>query len=320
MVKRKNSRVKEQREYYAPTNNMRASMASYQRNEESKVHGLINPFSDDSRGSRIPDDNGSKSIPLTLRWFSNLASDSEGDIGATVGPQMKEQFKSATALTGTVITTWGTAVSSGEWTSIKDDISSYRVVSWGVRFFPTLAPTSQSGSARVVTVPTIPVNGIDPGQGLFEEVYDFPVANCDIHWVSKPIGNMWKEYIGVDETTSTWDNVVFLATGLPASQTCFKMEVFCNLECQPKFNTIAGTVSGHAEPHNPHRMAAANHGRINTGVQNSSTSKVLGYLKGIARSAITTVGSYVAPYASRFIEHAAGRLLAPRRQVPMIVD
>jgi len=249
----------------APTLNPKAGLSLHANSlrDEHEVHALSNPFCAEARGSKIPDENNSRSIAISLVQRKSLVSSASGLLCTNVRGGLEDYERTATSLTGTVATTFSACVPVTDFTAIDAVIDEYRIVSWGVKIFPTVEPTSQSGYFQLITIPptstsTATLDGFDSGSSLFEEIRNFPTTDTTAQWISKPIGNEWKNY-NVTTTTPSWDELVIFAAGLPASRTCFTIEVYYNIEAQVKFGSITASTATPAAMYKPAIMAAVGH-------------------------------------------------------------
>ena len=113
--------------------------------DHRQVHSITNPFSDDARGSKLPDADSSKSVAMSIVSQRNIASDANGKAALRVKPSLAGAFQPYTTITGTVITTFAATVAIPDNTTIAAQFSKYRLLSWGIKIYPVLAPTNQSG-------------------------------------------------------------------------------------------------------------------------------------------------------------------------------
>jgi hypothetical protein len=135
--------------------------------------------------------------------------------------------------------------------------------------------------------------------GLFERVETFPIANCDIHWVSKPVGTTWKEYIPIADTAS-YEHVAIYFAGLPnaVNPAAMQVELIYNIELQSKPGDLLSALATNALSHNPTALGASahSHSKSLTPV-NASTSTVGGMIKRLALSGLKSVANYMLPVA-----------------------
>lgn len=283
------------------------------------THALVNPFGVDARGAKIPDDSSTRSVAYTLKWAFDQDTDTEGDAAFNLQPILSTLYNRGTNVTNAgIINSWGDQGTSPDVATIQASFTEYRIVSWGVRIIPLLAPTEQSGYFRLITASASPLGDpLDTTGGLFEEVQDYPVASADIHWVSKPVGNEYKEYVSTTGGVANWENLTVYTSGMPNSRSrAFRVEVTMNLELQADMRSIGGSLSTPAADHRPRAIMAADHARNRMkNAHHGSTESVTAKLWGLAKQGIVAA-------AETFGPPLLGRLLGSfqRRPPPMVKD
>jgi hypothetical protein len=227
---------------------------------------------------------------------------------------------------GTGVTTWGSFQQGPNVSTVTAAAGQYRIVSWGIRVFSQLAPTNQSGHIRFITS-TEDVNtgaAFTTTGSFYEEISEYAVAGSNIHWVSKPVGIEWKEYIPISSLAS-YEQLVIYATGLPASSDAFRVEVTFNVELQPKPNEIAAALATAALVSKPHVLQAASHVHANRPKHyNGSTNSFSNILRGLAVRGLSTAANVMFPMASALlgnsVQKGAARLMGYNPQMIMDVD
>jgi len=279
------------------------------------AEALVNPFSQRARGAKIPDDDSSRSIATTCISRHTLSM-SSGATVISVQPILDNLVTPSSTLDGNGgVTAWGTGQSMTDYSSYASSFSTYRIVSWGVRVIPLAAPTDQSGSITIMTLSESPTGGtFNPNVSFFEEIEAFPVVGSDIHWVSKPQGVTWKEYVALN-TPQNWTNCVIQVVGYPTTASIM-VEVFLNLEAQFNIGSITGAIATPAADHNPHALQLADHTRNRMKQTHPSHPTFLDRLKGAMYSGLTTMADMALPAAGR----ALMRVFAPAKSMPRIVD
>lgn len=287
-------------------------------NAHRKLVGLTNPFSDASRGSRIPDDDSAPSIPVTMKEaisFNPTAGPSGNQIAIAVIGSVTEAWQSCTTFTtggsDTICTTWNPRQPLKDLSILNGQAQQWRLVSMGVRFYSSAPPTAQGGVVRVITSPSIPPDGIDLAGGMFQSVDNFPISQSDVHVVLRPQGTTWKEYRPINEFAD-YDKVYFLVQG---ADPLYKVhvEITMNLEILPLVNSLTGAIAKPGEDSHPAVLQAASrvHARHN-GIHSSRPS-VFATLGNLAKNALADVASSAIP----FIGNAVGNLLRGNRQQPL---
>jgi hypothetical protein len=290
------------------------------------AHALVNPFSDEARGVKCPDDDSSRSVAFQLKWRSDLASDGSGVAGVAYNPILSAMRNKAATLTAASIPTWGSDGRSSDFTAINSAFASYRIVSWGIRIIPLMAPTDQSGYIRIITTSERPSNNtpfVTDG-GFFEEVEDFPVANSEVHWVAKPVGNTYKEYVAVSSSAASWEYVVVSIHGAQPNAD-FIIEVVYNVEAQVKLESISGAIATPAADHAPRVLAAADHARNRVKNSHPSAPSLLSSLWGAAKKGlIAAAHTYGTPLIGMAAQALLGKKYRPQSRLadrtPLIVD
>jgi len=253
--KRANRTTKVQYTKGKPTRNSRGSVSfTSSASDIDQVHSLSNPFTASARGSKLPDSDSSKSVPITIIHRNNISTDANGKFGIWVRPTLAEVTTTATTVSGYTFTTMGTPVAVADNTAIAAQFSKYRIVSWGVKVYSTLAPTNQSGYFTMITDPTLAA-GMSANSAFYEEVLTYPTTETTVQWISKPVGNSYLDYIDIASAHS-WDELAIYGDLLPASGAVLQIEVFFNLECQVKISAISAAIATPAADHKPHILTA----------------------------------------------------------------
>jgi len=262
MVKSKNQKRNTKKIQYtrgAPTRNNKGALGFANIEQDAaQVHSLANPFCQEARGSKLPDSDSSKSVAISLVTRKHISTDTNGLTAIRIKPSLAETYSVASTITGSVITTLASATAIADNTALAAQFGDYRIVSWGVKIFSTVAPTDQSGHFSMITNPSF-TNGADTASSFFEETLAFPTTETTVQWISKPVGNSYLDYQDITSECS-WDHLLIYGSGLPASTTAvFSIEVFFNLECQVKLGAISAAIATPAADHKPHILTAVGH-------------------------------------------------------------
>jgi len=274
--------------------------------DHNQVHSITNPFSQEARGSKLPDSDSSKSVPISIVTRYTLGSNTAGQAAFTMRPSIASSFSTAQTISGTTVDTFNTFQSIADNAAMAAQFSTYRIVSWGFKVFTRLAPTAQSGAFRIITDPSF-VGGVNTASSFFEETLAFPTSETSVQWISKPVGNAYRDYIPIGNTAS-WDHVLFFAGGLPASvASVFEVEVYYNLECQVALGALSSAIATPAAEHKPHIMSAAGEvlkqlggTKLAKDAKQSIGSWIQGALRRVAKAGLGLLGSYagIPPSAS----------------------
>jgi len=305
--------------YGVPTRNGRGSVDGRRANRDAThVHSLTDPFCDAARGSRIPDDDSAPSVPVTLKTVFTLGTDATGSAALKIRPQPSSTMAPASAISGTTVTTWGPHTAMTDYTALAASFSQYRMVSYGVRIYPIVAPTAQSGTLRVITMPENSPTGVNLGGGMWEAVTSVALSEADVHWVGKPQGTTWKEYIPI-ANVSDFSHLDILLQGGPASTSTYVVEITMNMECLVVIGSIVSAVAKPGAPSNPRVLEAASkvHSKHN-GHHTDGRPSMLSKMWGLAKGAILDVASQAIPYVGGSIARALGG--RQRSSYPAIMD
>jgi len=253
---KKNSSVKADLSYAKPGNsqgsigNVTSSVLSNQ------TAGLCNPWSPHAKGSKVPDSENSKSVPYTMVWHKSLTTDANGALAVNVRGRMASSLKQASLMTSSQVTTWDADENVTNYSEYSTAFDRFRIVSWGIRMYSTLAPTEQAGTIRIITSPESANNGQNYDGSLFEEVVTIPLSTKDIFWVSKAQGISARDYVSYSTTANYWDSLFVAVTGAKASSTALTMEITMNVEAQINFGSVTATLATPSATHKPHVMQA----------------------------------------------------------------
>jgi len=206
-----------------------------------------------------------------------------------------------------------------DYTAVAAQFQQYRLVSMGVRVYPIMAPTSQSGTMRAITSPSKTVNGDDLAGGFWDSVINVPVSDADVHFIAKPKGTTWKQYDTL-ATEASFNTFTVLIKGAAVSLTNgFTVEVVMNMECLVKIGTIVSSIATPGEDSSPATLQAAAkvHGK-HTGVHTGGQPSMFRTLGNFAKEALLDVAANAIPFVGRSV---AGLFRSPRRpQTIMDVD
>jgi hypothetical protein len=275
---------------------------------------LANPFSPQAVGVKIPDDDSSRSVAVTIHDSVQLATNANGHADVCFSAKLSGETYVTAATTGSGgVLTWNSPSDLTDTAAYVAAFDTYRVCSWGVRVYNTLAPTSQKGIIRIITCPESP-NTKTPfitNGGLHEDLKIFPASETDIHWISRPQGTEWKQYVKFDDTAYApdWDHVHIRYEGGPVSTSnALMVEVIYHVECQIALGGVTATMATPAADHKPHVLSAsaktlAKHGGSHAGASFG------GLISRFAKSALNGV-----------VNHFLPGFTQPQRSYPMIVD
>jgi hypothetical protein len=281
------------------------------------THGLINPFSASAVGMKVPDDDSSRSVAVTLRDRGLITTSGNGDRAVAFLPSFDDARLASSSITSGVATFNATYDSAADTTAIQDAFDTYRLVSWGVRLIDIEPALNASGTLRLITVPAAPDVDTTFGyeSGLFEEVEDFALAQADVTWVSKPIGVTWKEYFNTVGSILPWNTLVVVVDGAVASTNVIRFEVVYHLECQVKLGSVSGALATPAADHQPVQLVAADHAR-NRVKHTAKTPSLMASLFDAAKGAVSSaIQAYGGPLLGGLVQRLVGR-----RPRPLLIE
>jgi hypothetical protein len=318
-TKRSSGRQSANYTYAVPSLDGRNSMGSALHSTMESVCALTNPFCPAAKGSKIPDDDSANSIAITVKDTHLFSTDANGLCAFSVQANLNAVTRSATTFSSGVPTVYGASTAVAEYASYDSSFDQYRIVSFGVRVYSTLAPTEQSGAMRFITSAERATAGAPLTGGLFDSVDTYPVANGDIHWVSKPIGTTWKEYRDFG-TLGEYNALNVYIYGAKASVTdAFTVEIIFNLECTVNIGSVTAAMSTPGADHNPMALTAAS--------KTHSKHSGIHHRKSFFGSLWTHAKNALLDTAQTFLPGMAGSaaraILGGRRpaySTPMIVD
>jgi hypothetical protein len=221
-------------------------------------------------------------VAISLVAKTTMSTGVSGSASLRIKPSLAETFSIGTQ-TGLLITAFAAPTALPDNTAIAAQFSKYRIVSFGVKVYSTLAPTAQSGYFSMITAPVFAAN-TNTGSSFWEEVLNYPTTETGVQWVSKPVGNQYLDYVDIADDAS-WDHLVVFASGLPISTlNAVQVEIFLNLECQVALGTLASAIATPAAPHRPHILSAVGevHQKYGGSKLASAVKAGLGtYIKGV---------------------------------------
>lgn len=280
-----------------------------------RVVGLVNPFSEASRGARLPDDDATASFAIRLTEIGWIGTDLNGDAMYDFKAAPSGLLRSASTITGTTATTWGSWSGFADYTNFSTSAYQYRIVSWGIRFYPIVSPFEASGTVKFITHQDSLNNGQNMATNFWPAVEAAGVQDMDVYWVSKPIGVTWKQYIGTS-SLAPWDQLAVYVTGAKVSSPIIGFEVVMNIEAVPDIGAAVAGICKPGEPHDPAALAAASqvHGSHRGYHRGNSIGSFLGRL---ARQAL---GNITAGLSNQAVAAAKSFFGIPASYPRMLVD
>jgi len=264
---------------------------------------ISNPFSEQAVGAKLPDENSTKSVAVTIRDTFTMATDANGRADCAVGPNVALATYTHAATSGSAgVNTWAAGQTLTDVAAYQAAFDKFRIVGWGLKVTNLEPPTTQSGYFRIITCPESPTSTAPfvTNGGLHEDIKIFPGSEMDIHWISKSQGAEFKDYVPwTGATVPSWDHCHIRYEGGPASKAAAVLvQVVYHLECQIELGSVSATMATAAAPHKPHVMTAAantlaKHGGAHAGVSFG------GIISRFAKSALMGAVNHFLPGFSR---------------------
>jgi len=305
--------------YSKPQRNPSSAIGSKQiKGDVAQTCGITDPWCVHATGSKLPDSDSSKSVPVTLKFSYSCQTNAEGRMAKTVEPSLLANLGGSNIVTASEVSTWNADQSIPDYSAVAAQFHSYRIVSMGVRVYSTLAPTNQSGFFKLITTPSSPTAGafVYTG-GLHETISQYAVAGSDIHWIAKPIGVTYKEYVPIANRQS-WDTLYIMGEGLPNSTaSAVQIEVVMHLECQIKLGGISAALATKAADHKEHVLAASARAHsTRPSSYNGNTTSFSSMLGSFAKNALLDVATGALPYIGGSIR----QMLSPQKRLRNIIE
>lgn len=280
--------------------------------EVEQVCAITDPFCPAAAGAKLPDADSARSIGLGLREKIILSTNASGVGVLSINPSLLHLYRTATTITGTVITTFSANVAISSNTAIASACSAYRVVSWGVRIFPIIAPTNQSGTVRVITTAESPGSGYETAGNLHSQYQDFALATPEVLWTAKDKGVQSREYVDIASTRGTlpWEEVVIFVQGAAASSDVLAVEVYLNIEATVNLGAMTTALTTPATPERPHVMTARSHLKESfSGVFMGSVKQFGNMVVNSAKHALVDAASALLPAGLNIVARGIGNYI-----------
>lgn len=285
------------------------------KNHVNTVVGLTNPFSEQARGQKLPDDDSANSFTAQIRLYYTQTSNASSQGFVQVRPDPMNANLASFGVAAGALNTVATNTINPDAAAYINSAAEYRIVSFGVRVYNILPALTTQGTVRLITMNRSAQNGDVITSNLFSEIQEFPLYGLDVHWVSKPIGVEYKSYIN-DVSNHSWQMMGVFLDGVPASTEVLRLEVVYNIEAIPRFGSIPASISTPGLPSNPQQLAAAS--AVHSKHKNSHPSQsVWSVFEQLALGAVSTVANAAFPVLGGAVSRA---LTGGRQRYPMIVD
>lgn len=239
------------------------------------VIGIINPFSEQARGIKYPDESSTKTLPFQRHERLTLTTSNLGTCGAVALPNYAYTFmiEGSTAANGNIslpelVTLYTSRISC----------DSYRIVSWGIKVSNICAPLAASGmvSIRGWSATAGTALGVTSGTGYnstFSE--DIPLQDCKEVMIIGQVSDITSttfvpqnEDMAANQSASAsplaWTRNGFNAlsvalVGGPVSTPCVLIELIVNYELMFFDHDGVGILATRAPEYHQHVEGAHKH-------------------------------------------------------------
>lgn len=296
------------------------------------VCAITNPFCDESKGSRWPDDSSAHSVAIPVRYRAPIYVGASGNAAFLFTAQAIRPQALGTVV-GNSVTGW-TPNGIGA-AAIFYKSSGVRVVSGGIKFVSTLAPMTASGSVTFIELPPNSDSDPDTGSTPFADYVGLDLTNQNratylttalrndnaIYSLFRPQGSEARSFnslvdmiddVGVAKTYDTfdWTSQVVYIQGAPPSSTVGFVDYFLNVEVSFDVLSELSLFARPAPASNPSLIQASQallrspnvHVGDDSSVDNEFMSRAMGYLK---RGALS-----IANHGLLALENAASNYLS----------
>lgn len=221
---------------------------------------LVDPWHSMACNARIPDMSSTGSLTAAVRMMVPISTNADGDALYWFQPVLNAIGVQATLVAG-VVTAQNSLASVPYYADYQANCTSYRPVSFGVKYLTTQAWTNAIGIAIVTDSQTTAISSV----GMYANSMNMSKINemlalrdCSVSWVGRPVSNQWANFIGITTAAHSFSVPILAITGATPNSVVGYAEVMFNVEFTIKPNTIAGLFPGPTAKSNPTLLALAN--------------------------------------------------------------
>jgi hypothetical protein len=281
------------------------------------VAGLVNPFADSAKGSKIHDENSGKTFPFQVRAITPILVNEHGAGYTEFYPSLHE-YVSGIGPTATNMSASGILGTSAsfsledvpDYTSLTQVGMRYRIVSWGVRLISTTDALSAKGRVLIREMDSYQAYASSPGQDvtvLTDNYANVPhTHDMDFTIIPNHVSDKYKQFQAFatsyyDMNSDTANDppfravaltlTGFTAAGSGAQIEALQAEVVYNIEVLPLVATIGMRLATDPAPHHNPTLEAVHNTRASAPLVNKTPS-LWQRIKGIATKAINTAGNF----------------------------
>jgi len=273
------------------------------------VCGLVDPFCEHARGAKYPDDSSVRSLPHTLEQRTTILTDGAGtaaqlySLQYTIGPDA-----TASARVGPLVTGWNNWSTASPITGV----SSYRIVSAGLRIQCVTAPIYSSGMIHIRIWPTEVVGNLSVVDMLsYNATYSLDIPLQDAHdlCVIFPHTPARPEtfYNAIDDKglvanteTKGFYAMTIYVSGAPFSQEVLSVKHVTHFELLFDDSSTLQMLATPSPTRNP----------LITNAANALTSTI----KPVFEDGVRAIGSYIVDRAKKSLINLAASKLGPMGQ------
>lgn len=298
---------------------------------EHAVCSISDPFCPAAFGSKWPDGNGQRTLPITVQQLITISTNAAGDAAVLFFPDPTTGWAAATVTALNTYSNGSNQLTNSAW--LKGNCSGYRIVSAGLQFRPITSMMNSSGYYTLAELPSYNTGAITYGSTAFGNLNTGPSITSTLNnpkptsYIYRSGGTESRQFnafqgaaIPTDvDTTNDWPVVELQVHGAPVSASVLAVELVYHLEVQITPNAVPGLVTK-ASGNQPEVVAASNSvlalgsAFIAGGrevVEQSIKSRVMGLMRSAGKSVARGVISAL-PYGGTALQ------LAHAAHIPML--
>jgi hypothetical protein len=281
------------------------------------VSGLVNPFSDSAKGTKIHDENAGKTFPYQVRIVQPLLINEHGAGYTEFYPSLHE-YTAGVGPTSTNLSASGVLGTTAsfstpdipDYSSLSGVGMRYRIVSWGVRIMSTTDALNAKGRVLIREMDSYQAYASSPGQDvtlLTDNYANVPhTHDMDYTIIPNHVSDKYKQFQAW--TTSYYDMnadaandppfraVALTMTGFTGSGSvdtqveALQAEIVYNIEVLPLVGSIGMRIATDPAPHSNATLEAVHNTRAALPLVHKTPS-LWQRVKKLATGALSTVGN-----------------------------
>ncbi len=224
------------------------------------ICALIDPWHSCAPSAKIPDASSTGSLTASVRMMVPIQTNADGDALYWFQPVLNSIGVQATLVAG-VVTAQTALASVPYYADYQTNCTTYRVVSFGMRYMTTQAWTNAIGICIVTDSQTSSVGSV----GMYANAMNMSKINemlalrdCKVTWIGRPVSNQWNNFIGITNAGHSFSIPILSVSGATASSIVGYAEVCFNVEFTIKPNTVAALFPTPTAKNNPPLLQIAN--------------------------------------------------------------